>query len=40
MFRFIAVAVVLTGVAFADLPAYCERAVAGGICGRGVVQFY
>jgi putative YhdH/YhfP family quinone oxidoreductase len=30
---------IVTKVSFADLPAYCERAVAGGIRGRGVVQF-
>jgi NADPH2:quinone reductase len=30
---------IVTRVPFAGLPAYCERAIAGGIRGRGVVQF-
>ena len=30
---------IVTRVPFAGLPAYCERVIAGGIRGRGVVQF-
>ena len=30
---------IITRVPFADLAAYCERVIAGGIRGRGVVQF-
>lgn len=30
---------IVTRVPFAELPAYCERVIAGGIRGRGVVQF-
>lgn len=30
---------IVTRVPFAHLPTYCERVIAGGIQGRGVVQF-
>ncbi|MSQ88535.1 MAG: acryloyl-CoA reductase [Betaproteobacteria bacterium] len=30
---------IVTKVSFAELPAYCERVIAGGIRGRGVLQF-
>jgi acrylyl-CoA reductase (NADPH) len=30
---------IVTRVPFAELPAYCDRVIAGGIRGRGVVQF-
>ena len=30
---------IVTKVSFTELPAYCERVIAGGIRGRGVLQF-